>query len=1127
MRASRCRPTAPGLLLGTCGALLLGSCGSDPVRTTTLNLGRPSALALACMGRAGASGLPAAQPLGQCAAPASATTAPEYSLFGLVANGSRGDVALFVATTTTEPLLDLEPNAGFGFVPVGAQPTDLQTTTDGCQAVSANEGSCDLAVLDLPALVLAACRSTVRRPAELTRVCPTAAVATGAVVRRVLPRTAAGPLLARPHELRLVPATATAASGAATDPQGCAIDGARHAYVTFPGCDLVAEIDLATGRVIQGLVLTPRGFELTSEPRCPRECSPHGEGLGPIDGGNVDRADGGSAGAGDSAIAPDGAQRADAAIRDGGTIDARRTIDARPAADAGPADATAPPSTTGTTSVQPTGRVRPTGLALTEDGRRLFVSAAGANFVSVVDVGSDGGFGAPRRIVLEGEGARTTRLRLSPPTRQFGRFLYAIAADHTVRAISVERERECEMNLDLARLDETVPAAQAGCFVADEGPPRRVGALGPGLALGRLVPRDVAFVQVPPSTSTSATTSTQVTGPLATPLIGTFALVAYSDGSVVVLDVEDDTYVDAAGSPVSQLHLPHRLRNEQQGLADIGPSAQVATISGAGSGGVPVVVNSLGGQALANQGITLRAPGEALATDWRLLYEPTLLTRISGQLVLRGGELLLDDRGVDLCASGVHGRLEDQGRVRQHGDIVALSGCRSADDCPDGQLCRKPVAQQTDTGLCLDRDRQDEQFRQCSPWLRGAREFLVRQARVGELVLDLLPVERQPVVKQAEQPAGGCRDNADCEPDYACALEDRALPTRPDLSLLRGECFRAGCAPQASPPVGCAEGEQCATPLSGGPPICTVVPAPIDPLPGEAARACTVDADCRPAEEGLERSCQRASDCPDPATECRRVSSEAAAKTCVDRGWRCSSLSGLAGRCLRPSPCFAALQPYEVRAGRSFVLGGFSRWSADPRTGVCRADPTADPLLENRLPIDGANYPLLTGPVCRRTPGPLETPDPNPCLERLSDQGYTGFTAKQSEQASASVTEPSPATVLHFRNPQLGLSLGLSHLADATLNRASSTATVLREQPPLPQRGLTIALTLRNAFAPFTVASSTAQLALPAALVTGPDGYVYVADSGLPADLSTTGGQGQVRRLSQSAAALQRDFQVR
>ncbi|MBK8482722.1 MAG: hypothetical protein IPL40_16415 [Proteobacteria bacterium] len=1123
-RTSSSRRRGPRALLLPAGlGLLLGACGSDPVRTTTLNLGRPSALALACMGRASAGGGPVAQPLGQCAAATSASSAAQSSLFGLVANGSRGDVALFVTTTVQESLLDLDANAGFGMVPVGAQPTDLQASQDGCRAVTANEGSCDLAVLDVPGLVRAACASTVRQPAELTRVCPTTAAASTTVVRRVIPRTAAGALLARPHELRLVPEAGERRDPAAGEGQHCASDAPLRAYVTFPACGLVAEIDLVTGLLLQGLVLTPGGFELTTEPRCPRECSPHGAGLGRVDAGAAASGDGRVGPRADAGVAVGDQGVTDSRVVGGGQIGGDGGLEDSGARDGGMADA-APGTDSG---LAVAAAVLPTSLALTEDGRRLFVSSAGAAFLSVVDVGADGRFSTPRRIVLEGPGAQTTRLRLSPPTRRFGRFVYAIARDHTVRAISVERERECEMNLDLVRLDEALPIAQAGCFVSAEGPPRRPLASGPGLAIGRLVPRDVAFVQALRASDTTASTTSNATGPLVTPLVGTFALVAYSDGSVVVVDLEDDNYVDAAAGTVSRLHLPHRLRNQEQGLADVGPSAQVATISGVGSGGVPVVVNTLGARELANQGITLRAPGDAVAAEWRMIYEPALLARVSGQLLLRDAEFLLDDRGIDLCALGVHGREEEDGRLRQHGDILALLGCRDDNDCPSAQLCRKPVAQQTDTGLCLDRDRQDEQFRQCSPWLRGVREFLVREARAGEVVLDALPVERQPVVKQALQPAGGCRDDGDCAPDFSCAIEDRALPERPELSLSRGECFRAGCAPEASPPVSCAEGELCALPLHGGPRVCTGAPPPIDPLPGEAARSCAVDADCRPAAAETGRACQRASDCPDTASECRRVSSEARDKTCVDRGWRCSQLPGLAGRCLRPSPCFSGLQRYEVRAGRSFVLGSFSRWSADPQTRACRADPAADPLLENRLPLAGANYPLLTLPVCAHTPLPFETPQPNPCLERLADQGYTGFSAKQSEQASASVTESSPATVLHFSNPQLGLSLGLSHLADRALNGAAGGTTGLREQPPLPQRGLTVALTLRNAYSPFVAPNTTTQLALPAALVTGPDGYVYIVDSGLPADLATFGGQGQVRRMSQAEAALQTDFRVR
>ena len=1111
--------------------LAAGGCQDDQVVTTTRNLDRPGPIALVCAGRVGDAGVTTGLTASACTADAGADDAsPKGTLFGFVANTSRGEVAVFQPGASGEPLVDLDRGSpGFGFIPVGNLPTDLKATGDGCRVVTANHGSCDLALIDVPA-VMKISAGELKTPF-------------GGVVSRIIPRTKKGRVLrARPQELFIVPPSAPDKGTAA-----CPGPASYRAYVTFPGCNLLAEIDLATGRIQRGVIIGRDGFYPTEEPNCPVECTIRGDPArvdsGQMDYGTVDMPTPPDTGppdlgpGGEAPVAPDG-----------GPVDAIAVDAPR---DMSPPDAPqdAPPAPDGYAEAAPAdagpalvGGVQPFGLAVTRTGDRIYVSSANAGFISVLDVdATTGAFVGARRIALA-DGVATARISLSPGSvvrsstktdsgveqyaPRVGQFLYAVALDRSVRVISTDLEQECETNVDLAAIDGgTVPLEQARCFVVGgtQTPPRRVVEQRTGLRFGLRVPQEVTFVTSLASHSDSGIAPNDAgvyTDAGAVPLRGIFALVALSDGTVYVVDVEDWNQVTPAVSSLPLLHLPHRTRNGLQGAAGGKADASVASVTGASSGGVPVVVSELNKScsqtadcpqgtlcptegsdrrcSYPGQGVFLRGIGTTVPSEWSIEYEARLVGRWSGNLVAKTGQLHLSDQGASFCRSGVLSRLKDGGgRSLRHGDIVELIGCTADDECGLDQVCVKPVTQQTEYGLCFDQDRQDELFQRCAAFLRGKRELLVVGAQEDILSLDALPVEPQAVIRQPSQPTD-CNRNEDCAATYLCALEDRVVAGRDDLSIDKGKCFRPGCNSDKD----CGSGF-CVQPLDGGPRVC----API-PLPLELGPACSSDGVCK-AKKALPASCETDKDCVDALAECRRTSSQAASKTCVDKNMHCSTYPGLKGKCVRVSPCFNELLRYDVRAGRSFLTGGHRRVIADPTTRECMEDSTQSSLLAQRIPIGPATYPAVAGPLCFEPMTPLVTPVPNPCFERES-VGYVGFLDPGTSPPIA-VTQPGPATVVRFSNPDIATSLGVNHLTKILATGAPTDAGVgSTSYSNMPQRGLTILLNVGSGYSQMRTATNTV-LALPAALADAPDGYVYIVDMGNVS--GSAGANGQVRRF--------------
>ena len=1071
-------------LAQVCAAVCFVACSDDQVVTTTRNLDRPGPATLVCM-RHNDGATPA--PLSECA-PAATGQTDDTTLYGFVANTARGDVALFRGDDNSRALIDLDRSSpGFGFIAIGDLPTDLVASADGCRVVSANSGSCDLSVIDAPEIVnFALDNSQNSDPAS--------------AVRFVSPRTPAGLLLARPQEIIFSYPEAPSSAAICSEIR-------RRAFVSFPNCNLVAEIDLDSGLIVQGLRFAADGTVSRDDtPICPAECTRRS---------NV-RLDGGLPEAGDAgpvdSQAPllfDSASPAEASL-DQGAIDgaasdavasgARAPDGPDSMAEAGPSDGGTVTGANGTGDAavprvdDPSVGVLPFGLALTSNPPRLFISSRGANFVTAVDL-EDGVAGSVRRIVLAGQNAQTTTIRASPQTEAFGQFLYAIASDRTVRVISIDKNAECETNVDLAQLaDGGVPTEEAACYVVAQpaGPQRRVTENGSGIEFGTRVPVEVAFVTGAGGVDAGVTDDAG-----ALPLRGVFALVATSDGTVFVIDVVDAERLATERGTVAKSVLPHRPRNA---LLDVELDDDIRTtvveIRNADEQGVPVVVSRAAGRDIADDGIIIRAPGVPISGEVNLVYEDRLVERFTGQLrterINDELRLVLADPGTDFCSTGVRG----QGGPHP-GDILVVLGCESDDQCGVNQTCRKPVAQQTQFGLCFDREREDELFRACSAFLQQDREFLIREAHRDFLVLDALPREPQQIVVQQPE-VTDCESNADCGAGHYCALQDRTVSTA-GASISRGVCFRSGCSRQQP----CPDEQPCVDPLEDEGAVCASATLPVD-----FEQSCQDDSSCR--SDRLGSACEQDQDC-GPFADCEVGDSGG---RCADGQWRCAAVRG-AKRCVRPSPCFAELLHYEVRVGRSFLLPGPHRIVADA-SGRCVEDETRSQLLLRRVPVGVPVLPVLP----RTTPSStcanddladLSFPGPsNPCFARNASQGYAGPEAIEDATSGLLREEAQPATVVRFSNADYGFSLGLSHLADPGQPPAGSDLEP-GSIPPMPARGLTIRLRINNGVQRLIVPNSRSGVALPSRLLPAPDGWVYLVDVGDTSGAS--GSRGQVVRF--------------
>ncbi|HEX2569764.1 MAG TPA: hypothetical protein VH877_09420 [Polyangia bacterium] len=925
-------------------AVLVCSCNPVNNPTPTRSLDRPSDVALVCAVKA-VNGDPVLAPLSVCDysahtsynlnTPATApnkfltlsdNTQAKGQLFAFVSNTTRGEVAL-VANGTLEfatgtenqqnkalvrqvvplsrdakvapnlgaSIVDLDnASPGYGFIPVGGNPERIRTTADGCVAMTANTDTCDLAVIDVQALL-----------GKLNGQALGASTVLNAV-RRIQPRARGvgsvpgAPLRARPTWIEFT--TDTTGLGTKTNAGGSPIgnqctDAATadyKAFVAFPGCGLVGEVNLKTGELVDALQLTPTGAVRVApeDVRCPAEC---GSGA----------ADGGAGAAPDLTTAADDAGNAgaDGAAARGGLGDGL------------------PPQLAA-------GGVYPRTLAVDGEGQ-LYIGDAARDVITVVSLDAASNFGAVRQIPLEAAGGVTV-VRLSPrvfdlldPPTQGGtgypgaKYLYAIARDRTVRVIDVDLGYECETNPDGRTLNERYPIFnesggalsfrtedQAG---RNQGQPRLPNRLqqtlrclpigqiprsplsrSPGILLpGGTVPRDIAFTHGPiPPDSTDANVTPSSANPLLT--AGDYAWLIGSSGQMVVVSLFDDcpqpnvpqsgslracvfndpdavtqlpkTYLSSVttayaytGRPLPEPIelLPNRIRNrnprfikpgEDPGAPDNG-AARLAQDQ-LNIGGSPVEIYQTSTPYLCDFGTT--STGQQMYLDRcanNIVDQGQGTVRFTDSSAVRLETWTLEWEGAEqsLRPSGVisSGALADIGagfcsRGIRPGDKVDLTGCSTDVDCRPWQQCyRDAAAPIQNPGLCLTRDPLAYQRAQelCQPWTRAVRRYRIREARADRLALEEIMEPESPLNTHTCSVLG---DTTECNDVKVLVRSNSATVSLPTTCLPDGagvyRCLR-GCRVGATDTEGlCGPGFVCATSQSGRD-QCLRAPLPQDNLP--------------------------------------------------------------------------------------------------------------------------------------------------------------------------------------------------------------------------------------------------------------------------------------------------------
>lgn len=757
--------------------LLPSACSENPTVVPTRNLNRPSDLALACLGLlpGGFTGVPMAG-----CHPGDAADPPQdqaHRTYGFLTNTARGELA--VIEMDRGRLVDLDPGApGFNLAPVGPLPESIAASSDGCRLLTANRGACDLTLVDPARLV----------GPTLSGVDPK--LGPGPALQKLRVRGASGvPIHAHPHEVVFLPEPDADLKAQTEQGQVCRPEGAYRgpeteggplpprapwrALVTFPGCDLVAAIEVPSGRIVSSAYIRGSGIVLAGDdPVCAVECGADGT----------------------PAVAPDGGDAAEEAPEDaGGGVDVADTADG--AADgAGPPDGGAGDGGAGETpadEVCGSARLQVGAMALLPGGERVYVGGSRSPCVTALDVDGAGRLSIPRsggRIPLHGGAIGTSRLRLSVDPIASGRgfvgmrgqFLYALAEDGTVRVIDVgrrtggdETERECDVNVDPL----AIPSADlaTGCFAIDDPafplPPRRPLARGPGLRLPLdTVPRDVTFASIHPKATTN----------------GGFGYITTSNGGVVLVELDPLPRPQATDGRLAELYVPltHSLRdvNAVPMANGLGPSSGHARVDLPPSRPTvdpAVALAPSAGPRLeaiytADQIDNPRAPpdgktpvptwaffpdrsavtGQVWGVAWEaLLAETSRASGVVSDPPSPQGPAVLSDSGARFCHSGV-----------VPGDILVMSGCRDDGDCGLGETCvHATAAPRGVTGLCLNKD-----ARKVKELAAECERFLLSERRYRVAVSHPRSLEVEPLIDEVPRPSiKRCEADKDCQPDAA------------------------------------------------------------------------------------------------------------------------------------------------------------------------------------------------------------------------------------------------------------------------------------------------------------------------------------------------------------------------
>ncbi|TPV93949.1 MAG: hypothetical protein B7733_17715 [Myxococcales bacterium FL481] len=1036
-------------------------------------------------------------------------------LIGYVANSERNELAVF--RQCDNRLVDLDVDVpGYNFLPVGELPSALAVSEYGCRVTSVNRGvhSCDLSVVDGRGVA-----------AMALRVGEADSVVESSLVSRLQPLTyrtqAVGapqwqPLGTRPGEIVSVPSPLSTSATIADTPvpdepiedqaeeSACLAGAPGSVYVSFPSCDLVAEIDLVSHRILQSVQLqrqsdgTIFAADTGASPVCPIDCPSVLEGGGGPSG---------------SATLPPGEL----------AISAMALVS--PADTYGDLDPTVIPDSS------------------------LFVAGYGSDLLIEIPIDDDGVWDPVGVRTLEVVGSGGIERIRPTPTMKLSvlpggegddyQFLYLVAGDGSTRvvkrdldALSEDLGDECDTQIDPAAADSSTEAQFCAPVAEAEGRlplERRPFARGPGIRplLGGRITDWLFKKQLPESETADGAISTGGEGNVVG--VGVSSTGAIHNTVFTAVTENDSNQLTPTQDPVGLFDVSLRahmlmpsvkLSSEPtaQDLPAVEDAPPVRRIDSGASHPTrmlsprlrrvdgayatrqcvpsdddvdPPAVCLTGFAPLDNQMFgEIQSEGEpefgyynqpvvrAVAPDkrswyggvWRLEWEGRVpgTESTSGQLhcenpswdggaclPLEAGDAKLVDPTATFCSDGV---------VR--GDKVVIAACTRETGCPQGQRCLTNPRGNSETGICVS----ERDFEDRAPTLRNVcadfiddpcgpvhLEYLITHAYQNELWLQAL-----------DRPAVSVLPAWD---PNATAAEVPADRTETDRKLV------------------CTE-----TQPDGG---------------------CTVDQDCAAASsDGTEVICFEGKcryDCPENPTP--------------------DDPKGCMLRRLPGPACFEELVAYSVRARASFVVRGPGRASflhdrvRVAPDGQCVElapdDLSVSPLLTSRIKL-GPTDQNLGLPPCEEGVPPQFAP--NPCViqsPQMTAAGASRFHYLSVVGRDNPAGESGPVTAVRYSNPGIQLVLDLTSIPDLTWPIPGSS---FDEPWPLSSRAFHRSRIPRGYFEQFETdfapreSTSTVfgpatiqPLTLPVRIIQGPGGHgfrgVYIVDSSGPGTSDVYRGQ--------------------
>lgn len=1030
-------------------ALVSLGCGRDQrVLVPNRVLDRPLDAVLACVRDTGTQ--IEVLSLNQCEDAASSrceSTSPTPQLIGFVANSERNEVGMFRRCDFSAGLVDMDPEApGYNLLPAGLLPSSLTITSDSCRAVAANVGSCDLTVLDVSGLGAYAVNTTVDGGGP-------SLPPPSSLVSTLVPRRSDGrPLAASPGEIVAVPASLSLAgadepagadegaedgagtpggdepgdpgtSGGEADDGGqedvtglvCDLSAPASVYVTFPACQLVAEVSLTTQAILQSrqFVTNAAGevevLDAGTEPVCPVDCPAQLDGDLPDEQEFVDPA---------------------------GVFPRALALVLPPASD-----------------------IEADEAELQVTYASLFVGGPGSDSIYEIAIDENGRF-APTAASLRLEASQGVQvIRATPAAEVLGdphQFLYVIAGDGSTRVVDRDFEEgvlgiECD-----TQIDPTLEASTA-CHPIDPDQAgnaidRRPFAIGPGVrapfgatindwSFHKLDEADVIDIcgdEDPDQAGQADRVRTPFCAPgivgvgvtsLGTVLYTTFGQHADAEGVSTDTDPLGLMRVQVrphslwpALDPFADQPVPEALplvADEEPGRALPGGGSDAQTLAPslrridhayAGTdGGSPVqdavsaalggIVNIDGLGSFVGEGlyesfvarVAVRDYQQWSAQTWTLEWEPDVPGTASNTGLLEcdahgsGGEpggtcrnvepddARLRDESANFCEDGVLA-----------GDALVVLGCLEDDTCGPGQRCLlDPTAPVTASGICVSEaayeEARDALREICAPFISdpcGAaeREYRITRATDTELWLQALERPARSVVRSVvgdDPPPEVTVDlheyttKLTCDAPVqrvvaeACRQDADCLADPYDADNQRGamSCDKSGLPlGDADPGEGVCVGRQ----PDGG---CDDDAACL----GLGAQYLCVDSVCRAPCDLCPPASGEQPPRPCDAQYIAPGSTEPQVQACLEPGQVCIAgvchepCEGGNPSCLRsplPGPaCFSELVRYTVRLHDSFSFEGTStpfltdRVIADPSTGECVEDDDVSSLLTSRIRV--------------------------------------------------------------------------------------------------------------------------------------------------------------------------------